>query len=160
LANQYAELQREQDLLNEKIARLEAAQAEQEADLSGLKSRRAVYEKEIGTPIVSNLSSAEMRELESLAKEVDERKKVLVELAKSKSDVSGPVPHASFPRPEPVRMALSWAVKRVGLRSSSMRVCGAAGRNYEIRSILLAKSIRATTTRRMISMRALESLPR
>lgn len=129
LANQYAELQREQDTLGEKIARLEAAQAEQEADLSGMKGRRAGYEKEIGTPIVSNLSSAEMRELESLAKEVDQRKTVLLELTKSKSDVSDLVSDRCARRGDLICAVHSLVARRAGLRSSLTKAYDDEGRS-------------------------------
>ncbi|KDQ11977.1 hypothetical protein BOTBODRAFT_113479 [Botryobasidium botryosum FD-172 SS1] len=87
LANQATWLQREREKLQERIARFETIRSEQEAELSELRARREACEAELATPMATGLSAQEAQAIEQLSREVDQRSKLLIELAGSKNEV-------------------------------------------------------------------------
>lgn len=71
-----------------RVARLDAALSDGEAELKDAKAKRAAYEDEKKSPMTQNLSNDEVAELDRLTKEVEDQKKALLDASKSRQDVS------------------------------------------------------------------------
>jgi structural maintenance of chromosome 3 (chondroitin sulfate proteoglycan 6) len=88
VAGEVMALTKEADRLKERIARLEGQVEEGEGELAALKARLAGLRSELRSPMQRNLTDEEEEALETLNKEVDQRKKRLVELAKTRNEVN------------------------------------------------------------------------
>ncbi|CAE6444092.1 unnamed protein product [Rhizoctonia solani] len=87
LADEAYSLDAEKTNLAARIEQLEKAKAEQEADVRDMRLRRGAYEAEMKTPLAAGLSQAEVNEMEELGREVDTRKKSLLEVGKQKTEL-------------------------------------------------------------------------
>ncbi|QRV84048.1 chromosome segregation protein sudA [Ceratobasidium sp. AG-Ba] len=81
-------LESEESRLLARVEQLERGKAEQEADGRDMKVRREAYEAEMKTPLAAGLSAAETDEMEELGRQVDTRKKALVDVGKRKTEAS------------------------------------------------------------------------
>ncbi|QRW12681.1 chromosome segregation protein sudA [Ceratobasidium sp. AG-Ba] len=80
-------LESEESRLLARVEQLERGKAEQEADGRDMKVRREAYEAEMKTPLAAGLSAAETDEMEELGRQVDTRKKALVDVGKRKTEL-------------------------------------------------------------------------
>ncbi|KAG8779106.1 Structural maintenance of chromosomes protein 3 [Ceratobasidium sp. 428] len=87
LADEAHALEAEETRLAARVEQLERSRAEQEADGREMRVRREAYEAEMRTPLAAGLSAAETEEMEELGKEVDTRKKALVDVGKRKNEL-------------------------------------------------------------------------
>lgn len=81
-------LSREHDRLKERLSRGETDVEDLKTELVGLRARIEDHEKELQLPLVQGLSSEEQAMLNELGKEAEMRQKVLVELGKTRTQVS------------------------------------------------------------------------
>jgi structural maintenance of chromosome 3 (chondroitin sulfate proteoglycan 6) len=71
----------------ERVARLEGEKEELEGELRGLEAKIAGYTAELGTPMTHGLTREEEALVSSLGKEVEQRRKDMIELSKRKNEV-------------------------------------------------------------------------
>ncbi|KAG8980084.1 Structural maintenance of chromosomes protein 3, partial [Tulasnella sp. 427] len=88
LANEATLIHREREQLAERIEKLEGDVADLEADISAYAAKKASLKQELASPMVKNLSDAEIDEMEELGKEVETRKKTLLELSRRKNELA------------------------------------------------------------------------
>ncbi|KAJ6623432.1 RecF/RecN/SMC [Mycena sp. CBHHK59/15] len=81
-------LTREKDKLKERIGKLERDQEELEAELGGLDAKLSGYETELRSPLTKGLTDQEEEDVVNLGKEVEKRRKDMIELGKSKNKAS------------------------------------------------------------------------
>lgn len=81
-------LSREHERLKERITKGEQDVDELEAELAGLQVRIQDHERELKSPMAKGLSVDEERTISQLAKEVEARQAALLELGKTKNEVS------------------------------------------------------------------------
>ncbi|PPR05869.1 hypothetical protein CVT24_006623 [Panaeolus cyanescens] len=84
-----ANLNNRKEKLNEMAVRLEREVEELETEITGLDTKVAGYEQEIRTPMTNSLTGAEEQQIVSLGKEVERRRKSMVELSKRKAELEG-----------------------------------------------------------------------
>ncbi|KAJ7098111.1 structural maintenance of chromosome protein 3 [Mycena belliarum] len=89
LTDEGTALTREKGKLNERSAKLERDQDELEAELNGLDAKLAGYENELKSPLTKGLTDEEEEDVVNLGNEVEDRRKELVELGKSKNKLEG-----------------------------------------------------------------------
>ncbi|KAJ7285644.1 structural maintenance of chromosome protein 3 [Mycena rebaudengoi] len=89
LLDEGTSLTREKEKLKERIAKLERDQEELEADLGGLDAKLAGYQSELKSPLTKGLTDEEEEEVVTLGKEVEKRRKDMIELGKSKNKLEG-----------------------------------------------------------------------
>ncbi|KAG7088666.1 hypothetical protein E1B28_012638 [Marasmius oreades] len=82
-------MSKEKDKLNERIETLEKDVQELETELSELETKISGYQNELKTPLTQDLSAEEEQLIENLGKEVEKRRKDMVQLAKRKAEVEG-----------------------------------------------------------------------
>ncbi|KAF8191692.1 structural maintenance of chromosome protein 3 [Pholiota molesta] len=73
----------------ERVARLEGEKEELEGELRGLEAKIAGYTAELGTPMTHGLTREEEALVSSLGKEVEQRRKDMIELSKRKNELEG-----------------------------------------------------------------------
>lgn len=88
MADEAYALEAEEARLVARVEQLERTRAEQEADAREMRVRREAYEAEMRTPLAAGLSAAETEEIEELGREVDTRKKALLEVGRRRTEVS------------------------------------------------------------------------
>ncbi|KAJ7632426.1 structural maintenance of chromosome protein 3 [Roridomyces roridus] len=82
-------LSREKEKLKDRIAKLERDQEELEAELAGLDAKLVGYDNELKSPLTKGLTDQEEEDVVNLGKEVERRRKDMIELQKSKNKVEG-----------------------------------------------------------------------
>ncbi|KAK7015032.1 structural maintenance of chromosomes protein, partial [Favolaschia claudopus] len=82
-------LTKEKEKLKERTAKLERDQNELEAELGSLDAKLTGYDNELNSPLTKGLTDAEEQEVVSLTDEVEQRRKDMVELGKSKNKLEG-----------------------------------------------------------------------
>ncbi|TFK38980.1 structural maintenance of chromosome protein 3 [Crucibulum laeve] len=82
-------LTREKERTKERITKLEYDGEEVETELTGLQAKLAGYKNELSTPLTNGITDEEERLVVSLGKEVERRKKEMVELSKAKNQLEG-----------------------------------------------------------------------
>lgn len=88
---------RDEEASRSRVARLEGALSDAEAELKNARAKRAAYEEEKRSPMTQNLSNNEIAELDRLSKELEDQKKTVLEASKRRQDVScSPFPRASL----------------------------------------------------------------
>ncbi|KAG9120915.1 Structural maintenance of chromosomes protein 3 [Ceratobasidium sp. 392] len=87
LADEAHALESEESQLVARVEQLERSRAEQEADGREMRVRREAYEAEMKTPLAAGLSATETEEMEELGREVDTRKKALIDAGKRKTEL-------------------------------------------------------------------------
>jgi structural maintenance of chromosome 3 (chondroitin sulfate proteoglycan 6) len=80
--------QREEEQSRQRVARLENALEDAEAELRDAIGKRTAYEEELKTPMRQHLSAEELQSLEDLSKEVETQKKALLEASQARTKVS------------------------------------------------------------------------
>ena len=80
-------LSKEKERLKEKIKKLESDVEELEVELAGLNARQEGYKLELRSPLSAGLAGHEEVELENLGKEVEGRRKQVIELGSAKNKV-------------------------------------------------------------------------
>ena len=80
-------LSQRKDKLKERIEKLEQDTAELETELAGLAAKIEGYTSEMRTPLANGLSREEEQLIVNLGKEVEHRRKEMVELSKRKNEV-------------------------------------------------------------------------
>ncbi|KAG9047985.1 Structural maintenance of chromosomes protein 3 [Tulasnella sp. UAMH 9824] len=88
LANEATFIHREREQLAERIEKLESDVADLEADISAYAAKKASLKQELASPMVKTLSDAEIDEMEELGKEVENRKKTLLEVSRRKNELA------------------------------------------------------------------------
>ena len=78
--------------LRERVARLEGDVEELETELRGLEAKLAGYTAELKTPMTNGLSGEEEALVSQLGKEVERRRKDMIELSKQKNEVWSFIP--------------------------------------------------------------------
>ena len=87
LAEQSAALNKERERLVFRIERLESEVDDLESELSGVNAKLENLRAELASPLAASLSAEEEEHIENLGKEVEQRQKQLLELAKTKNEV-------------------------------------------------------------------------
>lgn len=87
LSNEATVLHREHESLTERIEKLEAGLSELEAERTTLEAKRSALKEELGSPMAKGLSDEEIEEMDELSREVEQRKKKLLELSRRKNEV-------------------------------------------------------------------------
>lgn len=87
LMEQNTDLNNRKERLRERAAALERDVEELETEITGLDTKIAGYEQEVRTPMTNSLTREEERQIDSLGKEVERRRKEMIELSKRKSEV-------------------------------------------------------------------------
>ncbi|KAF8648124.1 hypothetical protein AX16_006389 [Volvariella volvacea WC 439] len=82
-------LMKEKDKLESRIAKLERDISDLEGELTGLDAKLEGYQAELNTPLVAGLTPEEEGLIATLGKEVEGRRKDLLELARSKNQLEG-----------------------------------------------------------------------
>ncbi|KAG8952494.1 Structural maintenance of chromosomes protein 3 [Tulasnella sp. 424] len=88
LANEATLIHREREQLAERIEKSESDVADLEADLSASAAKKTSLKQELASPMVKTLSDAEIDEMEELGKEVENRKKTLLELSRRRNELA------------------------------------------------------------------------
>lgn len=88
LAAQAGWTAREEEQTRQRVARLDTALADAEAELRDAAAKRSSYEAELKTPMTQRLSAEEVKSLESLTKDAEEEKQDLMEASKARAKVS------------------------------------------------------------------------
>lgn len=88
LVNESIQLQRDEDALRTRVKKLEDAHANQESDVRTMTAQVGACEQELATPMAQNLTDDEADRLNTLASEVATLKKVLVDVSRTRADVS------------------------------------------------------------------------
>ena len=78
---------RDEEESRDRVARLEAALSDAQAELKEETAKRQSYEAELKTPITQSLTNDEFKELDSLSKEVEGQKNDLIQATKDRQDV-------------------------------------------------------------------------
>ncbi|KAF9474585.1 structural maintenance of chromosome protein 3 [Pholiota conissans] len=89
LLEENAALSTAKEKLRERIERLEADKEELESELRGLEAKLAGYAAELKTPMTNGLTREEEALVSSLGKEVEKRRKDMIELSKRKNELEG-----------------------------------------------------------------------
>ncbi|KAJ7489905.1 structural maintenance of chromosome protein 3 [Mycena galericulata] len=89
LADEGGTLTREKEKLKERIGKLERDQDELEAELGGLDAKLSGYDNELRSPLTKGLTDEEEEDVVNLGKEVEKRRKDMIELGKSKNKLEG-----------------------------------------------------------------------
>lgn len=92
LTDEGSSLTREKEKLKERVATLQTDVYELETELAGLEAKLTGYAAELSSPLTAGLTGEEEHLIDMLGKEVEKRRKEMVELSKSKNQVS----HSSF----------------------------------------------------------------
>jgi structural maintenance of chromosome 3 (chondroitin sulfate proteoglycan 6) len=92
LTDEGTSLTREKEKLKERVATLQTDVYEFETELAGLEAKLTGYAAELSSPLTAGLTGEEERLIDMLGKEVEKRRKEMVELSKNKNQVS----HSSF----------------------------------------------------------------
>lgn len=87
LSNEATALHREHEALSERVEKLEAALSELEAERTSLEAKRSALKQELSSPMAKGLSDEEIDEIAELSREVEQRKKRLVDLSRRKNEV-------------------------------------------------------------------------
>lgn len=87
LGEERASLAAAREKLNARAERLQQDADELETELSGLEAKLASYKAELTTPMTTGLSREEERMIVDLGKEVETRRKSMLELSKQKNEV-------------------------------------------------------------------------
>ncbi|KAG8933420.1 Structural maintenance of chromosomes protein 3 [Tulasnella sp. 418] len=87
LSLQSTELHREEQVLKERIEKLENSLSDLDVEVKALVARRDAMKQEMASPLTNALSPGETREMEELAKEVGQRQKSLIELTARKNEL-------------------------------------------------------------------------
>jgi structural maintenance of chromosome 3 (chondroitin sulfate proteoglycan 6) len=82
-------LTREKEKLKERVAALENDVYELETELTGLEAKLAAYTVELSSPLTAGLTHEEEGLINMLGKEVEKRRKDMVDLSKNKNQASG-----------------------------------------------------------------------
>jgi structural maintenance of chromosome 3 (chondroitin sulfate proteoglycan 6) len=114
LLNEGNMMMKEKTALAERIAKLIKDLEELETEKQVLKAKVEGYKMELNTPMVQGLTSEEEALIETLGKEVEKRKKDVLELGKKTTKVS----HIRVLRRHFTELHESWRVKRIPLTSS------------------------------------------
>ncbi|THH30921.1 hypothetical protein EUX98_g3237 [Antrodiella citrinella] len=83
-----ATLSRDRERLVQRIERLESEVYDLESEVVGLTAKLEGYEAELASPMAGGLTAEEEATMETLGKEVEDRQKQSLELAKRKNDLS------------------------------------------------------------------------
>lgn len=90
------EYTREAKRLKDAITRAEAEIEEIERDLANLQTKIEVLKKELASPMAKGLTATEANQIDSLGKEVDERKTELAEATQNRVEARLFMPQSSF----------------------------------------------------------------
>ncbi|KAF5351584.1 hypothetical protein D9758_007209 [Tetrapyrgos nigripes] len=82
-------LSREKERLTERISKLEKDVQELETELAELETKIKGYKNELKSPLVQGMTAEEEGLIESLGKEVEKRRRDLVDITKKKNEVEG-----------------------------------------------------------------------
>ncbi|KAJ6546482.1 structural maintenance of chromosome protein 3 [Mycena vulgaris] len=82
-------LTKEKEKLKERSGKLERDQEELEAELGGLDAKLTGYQNELRSPLTKGLTDQEEEDVVSLGNEVEQRRKDMIELGKSKNKLEG-----------------------------------------------------------------------
>jgi structural maintenance of chromosome 3 (chondroitin sulfate proteoglycan 6) len=88
LIEEGASLTREKEKLKDRVAALENDVYELETELTGLEAKLAAYAVELSSPLTAGLTREEEDLIKMLGKEVEKRRKDMVELSKNKNQAS------------------------------------------------------------------------
>jgi structural maintenance of chromosome 3 (chondroitin sulfate proteoglycan 6) len=86
-------LSQRKERLNERVEKLETEIQELETEITGLQAKTEAYTAEMQTPMANALTREEEGQIVSFGKEVERRKKDILELSKTKNEV-----HSNSPR--------------------------------------------------------------
>jgi structural maintenance of chromosome 3 (chondroitin sulfate proteoglycan 6) len=86
-------LSQRKERLNERVEKLETEIQELETEIAGLQAKTEAYTAEMQTPMANALTREEEGQIVSFGKEVERRKKDILELSKTKNEV-----HSNSPR--------------------------------------------------------------
>lgn len=79
---------RDEEASRARLARLETALSDAQAEMRDAKAKRAAYEDEKKSPMTQKLSNDEIAELDELTRQLEDQKKALIGASKARQDVS------------------------------------------------------------------------
>lgn len=87
LVDDSAAYTRERERLVSRIERLESEVYDLESELQALEAKVQAYRAEMGSPLANGLSEEEEEQIEALGRDIEQRQKQVLELAKTKNEV-------------------------------------------------------------------------
>jgi len=143
LMDEGTSLTKAKERLRERLAAVQADVEELEVEVEGVDGKVKALEVELTTPLSRGITREEEGLIESLGKDVETRRKRLVELSKWRNEVSRKF-HILITQGSYRYVSSSWKVRRTRLRLSSRSVFRSARRIFKHVWTVLARATRKT----------------